>query len=259
MIPKIIHYCWFGNNPKTQLINYCIESWKKYLPDYEIVEWNESNFNIDENQFVKSAYKNKKWAFVSDYVRAYALYNHGGIYLDSDVEIKQSLNQFLHHGAFSGFEKIGFPFTAVWASQKNHIWPKKVIEYYNLEKEFSNTTNTILVSKILIDEFGANPLKNEFQILESGIAIYPSNFFCLDLNQNFATHHFNGSWLDKEIHYKNFIHREYYLEKYKENISKTSVLKDLIDNYDISLKQAVVIVFKSVIVRIKKKIILFFK
>lgn len=199
MIPKIIHYCWFGNNPKTHLINHCIESWKKYLPDYEIIEWNETNFNLSENEFVKSAYYNKKWAFVSDYVRAFVLYKYGGIYLDSDVEIKQNLNQFLHHGAFSGFEKLGFPFTALWASQKNHIWPKKVLEYYNLEKEFSTKTNTIIVSKILVEEFDANPYKNEFQLLKEDIAIYPSHIFCLDLEQNFATHHFNGSWLDKKL------------------------------------------------------------
>jgi mannosyltransferase OCH1-like enzyme len=254
MIPKIIHYCWFGNNPKTQLIQFCIESWKKYLPDYEIIEWNESNFNLTENAFVKSAYENKKWAFVSDYVRAYVLYHKGGIYLDSDVEIKQNLNIFLHHGAFSGFEKIGFPFTALWASQKNHIWPKKVMDYYNFEKEFSTKTNTIIVSKILVEDFGANPNKNEFQQLKDNIAIYPSHFFCLDLNQNFAAHHFNGSWLDTKIPFKENLHRHYYSKKYFETLSDKSILQDLIDNNNVSLKQLFFTLKLNAMKRLKNKL-----
>ncbi|WP_298119906.1 glycosyltransferase family 32 protein [Flavobacterium sp.] len=254
MIPKIIHYCWFGNNPKTQLINYCIESWKKYLPDYEIIEWNESNFNLNENEFVKSAYKNKKWAFVSDYVRAYVLYLHGGIYLDSDVEIKQNLNQFLHHGAFSGFEKSGFPFTALWASQKNHIWPKKVLDYYNGLETYSEETNTIIVTQILIDEFEVNPNNDVFQLLKNDIAIYPSHFFCLDLNQNFATHHFNGSWLDAKIPFKENLHRHYYSKKYFETLSDKSILQDLLDYNDISLKETFVFFIRSLLKKVNKRI-----
>jgi mannosyltransferase OCH1-like enzyme len=96
-------------NRNLNLIKFCIQSWNRFLPDYQIIEWNESNFNLEINSYVKEAYLNKKWAFVSDYVRAYALYHHGGIYLDTDVEVKQSLDTFLIHGAFSGFERIGFP------------------------------------------------------------------------------------------------------------------------------------------------------
>ena len=94
MIPKIIHYCWFGKNPKNNLILRCIESWKKFCPNYKFVEWNESNFDVNSNLYTKQAYENKKWAFVSDYVRLYALYNYGGIYLDTDCEILQSLDIF---------------------------------------------------------------------------------------------------------------------------------------------------------------------
>lgn len=83
MIPKIIHYCWFGGNPKSNLIKQCIDSWKKYCPDYQIIEWNESNFDINCNPYVKAAYEDKKWAFVSDYARLYIVYNRGGGYIST--------------------------------------------------------------------------------------------------------------------------------------------------------------------------------
>ena len=103
-IPKVIHYCWFGRGKLPKLAKKCIKSWKKYLPDYKIIEWNEDNFDINSNQYVREAYEAKKYAFVSDYVRLYALYNYGGIYMDTDVEVIKSLDEFLIHEAFSGFE-----------------------------------------------------------------------------------------------------------------------------------------------------------
>lgn len=89
MIPKTIHYCWFGGNPKPDIIERCIASWKKYCPDYEIVEWNETNFDISQHSFMLEAYEQKKWAFVSDVARLIILYNYGGIYMDTDVELKK--------------------------------------------------------------------------------------------------------------------------------------------------------------------------
>src|SRR5687768_11691675 len=103
-IPKKIHYCWFGGNPLTPLAKDCIESWKKYCPDYEIVEWNEKNVDIDSSPFMKAAYDNKKWAFVSDYARYKIIYENGGIYLDVDVEVIKSLDDLLEYGAYMGFE-----------------------------------------------------------------------------------------------------------------------------------------------------------
>ena len=93
-IPKIIHYCWFGRGEKPQIVNQCIKSWKRILTDYEIIEWNEDNFDINSNPYVKEAYENRKFAFVSDYVRVHALYNIGGIYLDTDTEAFNSLDEF---------------------------------------------------------------------------------------------------------------------------------------------------------------------
>ena len=104
MIPKIIHYCWFGKNPKPSDVLEYIETWRKFLPDYEIKEWNESNFDIHCNRFVYEAYHIKKFAFVSDFCRLLALYNDGGIYLDTDVEMKKPFDKFLKHKAFVGYE-----------------------------------------------------------------------------------------------------------------------------------------------------------
>ena len=96
MIPKKIHYCWFGRNPKPKLAQKCMQSWHKYCNDYEIVEWNEDSFDLEAAPlYVKQAYEAKKWAFVTDYVRLYALYYHGGIYMDTDVEVLKSFDPFL--------------------------------------------------------------------------------------------------------------------------------------------------------------------
>ena len=92
MIPKKIHYCWFGGNPLPSLAVKCIESWKKYLPDYEIKEWNESNFDLNYNDYVREAYEAKKWAFITDVVRLYAMVTEGGIYMDTDVEVLKPLD-----------------------------------------------------------------------------------------------------------------------------------------------------------------------
>ena len=104
MIPKIIHYCWFGRNPLPELAQKCIASWKKYCPDYQIIEWNEDNFDINCNAYVKEAYEAKKWAFVSDVARLYALVEMGGIYMDTDVEVLKPLDSLLKYEAVSGFE-----------------------------------------------------------------------------------------------------------------------------------------------------------
>ena len=124
MIPKIIHYCWFGGNPLPPLALKCIESWKKYCPDYEIKIWDESNFDININKYATEAYEAKKWAFVSDVARLWVLYNYGGIYMDTDLEVIKPLDEFLYHKAFSGFEdEVNIP-TGIIASEKNNNWIK---------------------------------------------------------------------------------------------------------------------------------------
>ena len=195
MIPKKIQYCWFGNNPKPKIVETCIASWEKYLPDYEIIEWNESNFDVNQNDFVKTAYQNKKWAFVSDFARAKALYENGGFYLDTDMEVKNTLNDFLHHRAVCGFEIKGIPYSAFWGIEKGHILATKIMDYY-LNNDYKEEPNTAIFSKLLVEEFGADANNDNYQELKEGIALYPSTYFSLDLPINYVTHHFSGSWHD---------------------------------------------------------------
>lgn len=214
MIPKIIHYCWFGYAEKSPMILACIDSWKKNLTDYEIIEWNESNFNINSNPFVKQAYEAKKWAFVSDYARVFALFNFGGIYLDTDMEIKQNLDVFLIHRAFGGFETKNIVLSAIWATEAGHSWPQKVLNYYDQLTELITDPNTFYISNLLHTEFGLDIRSDSIQQLREGICIYPSSYFCMDLEPNFATHHFDGSWLQTQHSYKQKVNRDYALDQF---------------------------------------------
>ena len=130
MIPKIIHYCWFGGNPYPEDVKKCIESWKKNLPDYEIREWNEGNFDFNQIPYTKEAYETKKWAFITDYVRLHALNLYGGIYMDTDVEILKSLDPFLHEKGFAGFERIDGIQTGLMAAEKGHPFIRELKQEY---------------------------------------------------------------------------------------------------------------------------------
>lgn len=247
MIPKTIHYCWFGKNKKSNLIEMCIQSWKFHLPDYNIIEWNEDNFDIKMNAFVSEAYEKRKWAFVSDYVRAYALFNFGGIYLDTDVEIRHNLDFFLQHDAFTGFEEVGFPFTALWGAKKKHNWAKMIIDYYDDLEMFTNRTNTRIVSDFLIDFYKADPNKDEIQNLQDGICIYPSNYFCLNIDKNYAVHHFEGSWLEpNNYNFNSNLLRTYYKNKYLNYFEKKLILDNLYNDHFFSLKDLLFFIFKKV-------------
>lgn len=247
MIPKIIHYCWFGQNPKSLLIEQCINSWRVNLPDYEIVEWNENNFDIQVNVFVREAYNNKKWAFVTDYVRAFALYTVGGIYLDTDVEIRHNLDIFLHHEAFTGFEEVGFPFTALWGAKKKHNWPKKILNYYDGLESFTDRTNTRIVSDFLINFYKVDPNNDEVQNLDDGICIYPSNYFCLNIEKNYAVHHFQGSWLEVNHHnYDSNLLKNHYKNKFLNYFEKSQIIENLYDEKFFSLKDLLFFICKKV-------------
>ncbi|RKW32245.1 MAG: glycosyl transferase, partial [Lachnoanaerobaculum sp.] len=104
MIPKVIHYCWFGGKPLPKIARKCIQSWKRFCPDYEIVEWNEKNYDIHKNSYMEEAYLQKKWGFVPDFARLDIIYQNGGIYLDTDVELIRPLDELLYHRAYMGFE-----------------------------------------------------------------------------------------------------------------------------------------------------------
>ncbi len=210
MIPKKIHYCWFGGNPLSEETKKYIESWKKYCPDYEIIEWNENNFDINSNVYVKEAYQAKKWAFVTDYVRLYVMYNYGGIYMDTDVEVIKNLDLYLNNHAFSGFETATDIPTGIMACEKNFPLFKEFLEYYDnrhfilKDGKMDLTTNVVTITNIC-KKYGLKR-NNKYQIIK-GFALYPNDFFCpkshvnneINLTENTATiHHFAGSWLNDE-------------------------------------------------------------
>lgn len=227
MIPKTIHYCWFGGNELPEETKKCIATWKK-LPDYEIIEWNEKNFDINSNQYVKEAYDARRYAFVTDYVRLYALYHHGGIYMDTDVEVVKSLDKFLEHQAFTGCENENMCVTGTMGAVKEHSWIKDLLDYYTnqhflmADGSHNTKTNTKIITEITGKKYGWKN-KDTYQILKDDLHIYPYDVFCaknfktgkIENNENTHTiHHFSGSWHTKEekikrriikfIGYKNF-------------------------------------------------------
>ena len=141
MIPKKIHYCWFGRGEKNPLIQHCMDSWKRVLPDYEIVEWNEDTFDVSSILWTKQAYEAKKWAFVSDYVRLYALFSQGGIYFDTDVEVLKPLDQLLDTELLLGFESNDMLTTAVIGSVARDPLIGSIIAAYQ-EKQFIKQDGT---------------------------------------------------------------------------------------------------------------------
>jgi hypothetical protein len=208
MIPKIIHYCWFGGRPLPPDALKCIASWKKYLPEYEVRLWDESSFDVNMTLFTSQAYNAKKYAYVTDFVRLYALYNHGGIYMDTDVEVLKNLDPFLHHEAFSGFEDNCNVPTGIMASVKNGQWAKDMLEYYNGRAFLDRNNNPELISNVeiitsLMKDKGLE-LNNTHQEMKNYITFYPSDVFCpkshetglISLTKNtVCIHHFAGSWL----------------------------------------------------------------
>ena len=208
MIPKIIHYCWFGGNPLPPLAIKCIDSWKKYLPEYEIKEWNENNFDVEEYQFTKEALVCKKYAFVSDVCRLHALKIFGGVYMDTDVEVLKPLDIFLHHTAFSGFENESIVPTGIMASEKGGLWIKNLLTFYDnrpflLENgEMNLISNTISITNMMKEK--GYKMNNRFQEIEDYVAFYPNEYFCpksyytgeINLTENsYCIHHFAGSWV----------------------------------------------------------------
>lgn len=196
-IPKKIHYVWMGRQDKPKAIKKCMKTWEKYLKDYEIIEWNEDNFDINSHPFVKRAYEAKKWAFVSDYVRAYAIYNQGGIYLDTDVFVLDKLDSLLDNRAFVGYETPNYPFTAVFGAEPKHPFIKKMLDYYdNIDMNFKfEDNNTISVSKILIEDYNCK-LGNKEQMLNDGIKVYKDGVLCNPSENSLTVHVFLGTWLD---------------------------------------------------------------
>ena len=223
MIPKIIHYCWFGGKPLPSSALKCIESWKEFFPDYEIKEWNESNFDINSIPYIKDAYADKKYAFVSDYARFKILYENGGIYFDTDVEVINSLENLIANGDIMGCEIDGnelkqtFPSIApglILVSRKEHPLYKEILEKYNQLNYFEEdgTFNKYTMIPLVTDLLKSKGLKPIYGIQDiNGINIYPSEYFNpLDLttgklkitNNTRTIHWFMASWLPPQPKWK---------------------------------------------------------
>lgn len=211
LIPAKIHYCWFGRGTLPAKDQMYIEGWKKLCPKYEIICWNEDNFDINCNAYVKYAYEHKKWAFVADYVRMYVLHKYGGIYLDTDVELLKNLDDFRYQYAYMGMEESGCVASGLGMGTvaKNPIL-KEILETYDaitlrdIESWSRWKVNADWESNILRKYgFLAN---NEYQIVQN-IAIFPSEFFSpvlvghnkIDISKNtYSIHHYHYSWLDEK-------------------------------------------------------------
>lgn len=197
MIPKIIHYCWFGKGNKPEIFEKCLQSWKKYAPDYEIIEWNESNFDIDKFSFAKEAYECKKYAFVSDIARLSVVYECGGIYLDTDVELTTNIDNFLNDDCFLFFQNVvqiatGLGFGAI----KHHPILGKMLEDYKERhftlEEMASVTCPKINTDVLRRELPSLSINNTSQLID-GIHCYSSQVY-----DSCAIHHDQFSWMNEE-------------------------------------------------------------
>lgn len=267
-IPKIIHYCWVGGKEKPASVQYCIESWKKFCPDYVIKEWNESNYDFSKNRYMRQAYEAKKWGFVPDYARLDIIYEHGGIYLDTDVELLKSYDEFLGEEAFMGFENTGDGEYFVNCGQGFGAAPhNKIIKYardiydsisfinedgsYNMLPSPHYTTQ-ILRQYGLVQE-------NKDQFLP-GISVYASDVFCPKTfrtgemhrtERTVSIHHFTASWMDEKIKVE-LQHQQGVHKKYGDKLGNYVLfVESVLEKY--SLKQLVTTLPLRLVQKIKRR------
>ena len=198
-IPKVINYCWFGGSPLPDDVKKCINSWKKYCPDYEIRQWNETNFDLNICSYVREASKMKKWAFVSDYARFWILYKYGGLYMDTDVELIKPIDTIVNDGPFFGRESANYD------SFKNKIEKQLAVQISTL---FSRKITVVDYATALAKSYGFNEVKTDeiqnLNIDSPKIKIYPVDYFCpmnyetgkVTITSNTVSiHHYSASWL----------------------------------------------------------------
>lgn len=205
MIPKVIHYCWFGGKPLPQEVKKCIKSWKRYAPDFEIIQWNESNFDVNLHPFVKSAFECSAWAFVSDYARLKIVYDYGGIYLDTDVELLKSIDDLLENKFFIGTQQGGYPTTGLgFGAEKGNRTVSDMLKEYDsliyVDSVKKKVTCPLLNSKVIY-ELGYSYTDSIWK--KNDVTVYPNRYFdpiaqgdtqCLLCEETYSIHHYAGSW-----------------------------------------------------------------
>lgn len=215
MIPRIIHYCWFGGAPKPESVQKCINSWKKFCPDYEIREWTEADFDVGQNRYCRQAYEAKAWGFVPDYIRLWIIYHYGGIYLDTDVQVLKSYDPLLTHQAFVGFEKdtnhyvnLGQGFGAEAGNRfvRDNMRMYDALEFTLSDGTYNKTPSPVYTTSVL-EQHGLARDKNQIQILDC-VTVYPTDYLCpksfstgiVERTKNtYSIHHFDASWYSDEM------------------------------------------------------------
>lgn len=226
MIPKRIHYCWFGRGEMPKLVKRCIKSWKKYCSDWEIILWNEDSFDINSTLWTKQAYECRKYAFVADYVRLKAMYEMGGVYLDSDVELVGPIDEFLRHEAFSGFENPESIPTGIMASEAGQQVIGRWLDWYKdrpyiVDGKPDMNPNVAFMTRDLVSR--GLVLNNTYQVVD-GFAMYPQTYFCpLDIysvqhcrsDKTVAIHYFTSSWRSEKARQGMKLARKRSTKRYK--------------------------------------------
>jgi mannosyltransferase OCH1-like enzyme len=270
-IPKIIHYCWFGGNPLPELALKCIASWKKKCPDYELMLWNEENFDLNTIPFTKQAVKAKKWAFINDYIKGYSVYYYGGINLDVDVELLKPLDEnMLRHSCFGGFEDgIHVAPGLVFAGEKGSIIAKDIMDFYGsynfIKKngELNLTPSPKIFTNILL-KYG---LKQDDSYQELGIfTVYPSEYFCAKnfytgkikiTEHTYSIHYYDGSWTSDEQKEKTQERWDFYSkygdDEYLVNLYETYHNEKKLNINNVSLRNLYKIGIQRTIKKIKNK------
>lgn len=216
MIPKTIHYCWFGNKKISRELQKYMKSWKKYCPDYNIIRWDESNFDVNCNEFVKKAYEEKCWAFVTDYARLKIVYENGGIYLDTDVELVRNLDDLLTNDVYFGIQQIdGNIATGLgFGATKNSKIIKEMMEVYKeIQFDIQNKNNLAcpILNTDVLEKYGYKK-SNGIEIIDSiSTKIYPPKYFDpispgntknLLCSDTYSIHRYTASWTSTSKKFK---------------------------------------------------------
>ncbi len=235
MIPKVIHYCWFSNEEKPELIKNCINSWYEKLSNYEIVEWTTDKFNPFIINYTRQAFESKKWAFVADYFRLWVLYNYGRIYLDCDVKVNKSFDSLLTKDFFIPWEDLNYVGPHIIGSVKGFNLLERLMHYYeNIDFIINNTQNMVLMPQIITKEIRKLykiRRNGKHQIISNNAHIYPMNFLTINVddNNNICKHFYLGSWNNYGVNYYQVLLNHYnkYYSKFSGRI-KFLILKILL-------------------------------